>query len=65
MVIDPDYRGQILIPLYNDSNCGQEIKVGERIAQLIILPYQSILFTEVDELKESIRNQDGFGSSGI
>ena len=64
-VIDPDYRGQILVPLYNDSNCGQEIKTGERIAQLIIMPYQSILFTEVNELSNSNRNNGGFGSSGI
>ena len=63
-VIDPDYRGEILVPLYNDSNCGQEIKAGERIAQLIILPYQSILFTEVDELSDSERDNGGFGSSG-
>jgi len=63
-VIDCDYRGEWLIPLHNDSNETMTVQAGERIAQLVILPYQDIDFKEVDELHNTDRGTGGFGSTG-
>lgn len=63
-VIDCDYRGEWLIPLHNDSNETMTVQTGERIAQLVILPYQDIDFKEVDELHDTDRGMGGFGSTG-
>ena len=63
-VIDCDYRGEWLIPLHNDSNETKTVQAGERIAQLILLPYQDIDFKEVDKLHETDRGEGGFGSTG-
>lgn len=63
-VIDSDYRGEIKIPLFNDSNVIQIIDKNERVAQIVIMPYLSVEFNEVDELSETKRNQSGFGSTG-
>lgn len=62
--IDEDYRGQVFIPLHNDTDQIQTISPGERIAQLIIMPYQTVTFEEVDNLDETVRGEGGFGSSG-
>ena len=63
-VIDADYRGEIIVALYNHSNIPQTVKQGDRIAQLIIQPFVSFEWTEVDELPETDRGDGGFGSSG-
>lgn len=64
-VIDPSYRGEIIVPLYNDSNEAQYVEPGERIAQLIFIPFGTInKWEEVDELSETERGDGGFGSSG-
>ena len=63
-VIDSDYRGEIKVPIYNDSNMVQVIENKERVAQMIILPYLSVTFNEVDNLSESNRSDSGFGSTG-
>ena len=63
-VIDSDYRGEIMIALYNDSNRGKVIAPGDRIAQLVILPCQQVTFEEADELDETERGAGGFGSTG-
>ena len=63
-VIDCDYRGEWLIPLHNDSNETMTVQAGERIAQLVILPYQDIDFKEVNELRDTDRGMGGFGSTG-
>ena len=65
MVIDADYRGEIIVALHNDSDEDQIVPIGSRIAQLIILPYQNLDFFVVDELNKTERNENGFGSSGI
>lgn len=64
-VIDSDYRGEIKVPLYNDSQEVQPVKQGERIAQLIILPYATVSFEVVDELTDTIRGNAGFNSTGV
>lgn len=63
-VIDEDYTGDITVALYNDSNQDREVKMGERIAQLIIQPYETINFNEVVELEKTARASGGFGSTG-
>lgn len=63
-VIDSDYRGEVKVPLYNDSNSNQVLEKDERVAQLVIMPYLSVTFNEVEELSESNRDQGGFGSTG-
>ena len=61
---DEDYTGEYIVVLYNDSNLVQTIEPGERIAQLIFLPYISVNMIEVDELEETERGDGGFGSTG-
>lgn len=63
-VIDSDYRGEIGVPLHNDSNMSRLINPGERIAQLVLLPYVPIEFKEVDKLSYTDRGFGGFGSTG-
>ena len=61
---DEDYTGEYIVVLYNDSNIIQTIEPGERIAQLIFLPYVSVNMIEVDELEKTERGDGGFGSTG-
>lgn len=63
-VCDSDYRGEYIVAIHNDSNFPRVIENGERIAQLIILPYVSFEFQEVEELSETNRGEGGFGSTG-
>lgn len=63
-VIDCDYRGELLVPIHNDTPYDRYINTGERIAQLIVLPYQVLIFKEVDELSETDRGDGGFASTG-
>ena len=63
-VIDSDYRGEIIVALHNDTNEYQTIENGERIAQLVIMPFLQVEFTEVDELNKTDRGDGGFGSTG-
>lgn len=63
-VIDSDYRGPILVPLHNDSDTVREVVKGEKIAQMVILPYLTVEFEEVAELEETQRGEGGFGSTG-
>lgn len=62
---DEDYTGEYIVVLYNDSNTIQTVEPGERIAQLVFLPYISVNMIEVDELEETERGDGGFGSTGI
>lgn len=62
-VIDADYTGEVIVALHNDTEEVQEITGGERIAQLVILPYVQAYFYEVDELEETKRGDGGFGST--
>lgn len=64
-VIDSDYRGEVIVALHNDSYSTRTIEPGERIAQLVVLPYITTDFIEVDSLDETKRGAGGFGSTGI
>ncbi len=63
-VCDSDYRGEYIVALHNDTDLPQTIADGDRIAQLVVLPYLSVSFEETDELNETVRGAGGFGSSG-
>jgi dUTP pyrophosphatase len=62
--IDEGYRGEIIIPLINHSDEIYNIRVGDRIAQMIVSPVQQAVFQEVDELGDSERGVGGLGSTG-
>lgn len=63
-VIDCDYRGEIMVALHNHGSVTQTVEKGERIAQLVIAPYFTADFNEVEELSETVRGEGGFGSTG-
>ena len=62
--IDSDYRGEIKIILYNHGNENFIINNKDRIAQMVLTPIINIEFEETNELPESIRDKEGFGSTG-
>jgi dUTP pyrophosphatase len=63
-LIDSDYQGEIKISCWNRGSTPYEIQVGERIAQMVIVPVVQAKFQFVDEFEETARSQGGFGSSG-
>lgn len=63
-VIDSDYRGECMVALHNDTDEPRTVRSGERIAQLVLLPYLPIEFEEVAQLDETARGTGGFGSTG-
>lgn len=63
-VIDSDYRGEIRIGLHNLSAEPYTVQPGERIAQMIIMPYFAPVIEEVTSLTETDRGAGGFGSTG-
>ena len=63
-VIDSDYRGEIMVALYNQSSAPQAITGGERIAQIVFTPYVTAEFDVACELDDTERGEGGFGSTG-
>ena len=63
-VCDSDYRGEYIVAIHNDTNLPRVIEPNERIAQLVVMPYLPIVFEEVNELSDTSRGNDGFGSTG-
>lgn len=63
-VIDSDYRGEIKAILINLGDEPVVIKHGDRVAQMIITPYYTLLPEPVDELPDTERGSGGFGSTG-
>ena len=63
-VIDSDYRGELMVALYNQGNVAQTVEHGDRIAQIIFMPYYTADFILCDELDETVRGEGGFGSTG-
>lgn len=59
-----DYRDEIKVALHNDSNEMRLIRHGDRIAQLVIVPFLEAEFEEIEELDETERGLGGFGSTG-
>lgn len=63
--VDAGYRGEIKVALLNtDTRNAYDVAVGDRIAQLIVLPVPRARFIPVDELPDSPRGDGGFGSTG-
>ena len=63
-VIDSDYRGNIMVALYNQSNEVRTVSEGDRIAQIIIQPVEQFGFNVKENLSDTVRGNGGFGSSG-
>ncbi|WP_291319342.1 dUTP diphosphatase [Desulfonatronospira sp.] len=63
-VIDPDYRGEIMVSLLNTSGEQRTVSRGQRIAQLVFMPWFRARFEEVQELSQTSRGAGGFGHSG-
>lgn len=63
-VVDSDYRGNVGVPLRNDSDKPVKVIAHERIAQIVIQPCPEVQFYEDDELTMTERGEGGFGSSG-
>lgn len=63
-IVDSDYRGEIMVALHNHSDEYRVVEPGQRIAQLIIQPYISVKYNEVNSLSDTERGSGGFGSTG-
>ena len=63
-VVDGAYKGEIKVVLFNHSGSGYQFKAGEKIAQLILVPYVPVHIYETEVLNKSQRGESGFGSSG-
>lgn len=63
-VVDSDYRGEVMVAIHNDSLEDRTIDPGQRIAQIVVMPYVDCCFAEVDSLSDTKRGDGGFGSSG-
>ena len=62
--IDSDYRGEIKVIIYNHSNKDFIINNGDRIAQMVFTPVVKMELEETNELPQTLRGNDGFGSTG-
>lgn len=64
-LIDSDYQGPLMVSVWNRGDSAYQVEVGERIAQMVIVPVLQPVFTEVKEFgDETERGQGGFGSTG-
>jgi len=63
-LIDSDYQGEIMISCWNRGAEDFTIDVGERIAQLVVVPVERVQFEVVETFDESARGTGGFGHSG-
>ena len=63
--IDADYRGELMVLLVNLSNEDFVINAGERIAQMIITKYETVVWKPVDLLDETERGEGGYGHTGV
>lgn len=63
-LIDSDYQGQVFVSCWNRGNTAFTIAIGERIAQMVLVPVVQAEFECVDEFTESHRGSGGFGHTG-
>lgn len=63
-VADYDYTGEYIVAIHNDTDFTRIVHHGDRIAQLVFLPYADEEFVEVESLDETERGDGGFGSTG-
>ncbi|MHB1229722.1 MAG: dUTP diphosphatase [Halothiobacillus sp.] len=63
-LIDSDYQGQLFVSVWNRSQTPFTIDIGERIAQLVMVPVVQVAFEAVEEFSPSHRGTGGFGHTG-
>ena len=63
-VCDEDYTGEYIVPLHNDTDEVRYVNNGDRVAQLVFLPYLDVEWEATDELQKTDRGAGGFGSTG-
>lgn len=63
-VVDSDYRGEFMVALHNHTDEEKSIDGGERVAQLVIVPFLKAAFEEAEALSDTLRGEGGFGSTG-
>lgn len=63
-VVDSPYRGEVMVALHNHGECVREVTDGDRIAQLVVIPYVAASLSWSDELSDTDRGDGGFGSTG-
>ena len=63
-VCDSDYRGEYMVALHNHSNVPATINHGDRIAQMVVMPFIAVELEE-GELSDTARGSGGFGSTGV
>lgn len=64
-VIDEDYTGEIIVAVHNDKDTPNVIRKGDRIAQMMWLPFEQCNLIEVNELNTTERGDGGFGHTGV
>ena len=64
-VCDEDYTGEYIVALHNDTDSEQYVSHGDRIAQLMFVPYEQANLVMVDTLDDTERGSGGFGSTGV
>ena len=64
-LIDADYQGPLMVSLWNRSDTAFTIEVGDRIAQMVVVPVVQCDFNIVDEFAKTARGEGGFGHSGV
>lgn len=63
-VVDSDYRGPVCVALHNDGEVVRTVMPQQKIAQLVVVPFLTVEFEEVEELNDTVRGMGGFGSTG-
>ena len=63
-VVDSGYRGEIMAPLLNVAGAPRHVEAGERVCQLVVVPFATCECVEVESLSETERGEGGFGSTG-
>ena len=64
-VINSDFRGELIVIMFNHSNKPYEVKVNDRIAQIFFHRYETPTFVQCNKLSKTDRGKGGFGSTGI
>ena len=64
-VIDSDYRGEVVVVLHNHGTQQRTVQNGDRVAQILFMPYVRANFEETDDLSDTVRGVGGFGHTGV
>lgn len=64
-VIDSGYRGEVMATLTNDADEPFDVEAGDRIAQMVVMPYVLCIIEQVEELSDTERGDGGYGSTGV